>query len=156
MHGRLKDIHIADYYICSTKIMLTVYIYIHFSVNLEQKKARIVFEVDKEVTNQKVQISFCAIPPSPRQSPSLIVQNWNCERASDWIFWWLWGSWRRIVNVSSSVICSKHFSKVDIVGQKLQRVDAIPIQEEFVLIQTGAYINNYDQQKSIFGRAKKT
>lgn len=73
MHGRLKDIQIADYYICSTKIMLTVYIYIHFSVNLEQKKARIVFEVDKEVTNQKVQISFCAIPPSPRQSPSLIV-----------------------------------------------------------------------------------
>ena len=62
--------------------------------------------------------------------------------------------WRRVVNKcdvswtpkKGSVICSKHFSKGDIVGQKL-RIGAIPIPEEFVLIHTGAFINNYDPQK---------
>ena len=49
-----------------------------------------------------------------------------------------------------SVICSKHFSKGEIVGQKLR------VSEEFVLIQTGAFINKYDTQKLILRRAKKT
>jgi len=52
-------------------------------------------------------------------------------------------NWRRVVNKcdlswtpkKGSVICSKHFSKGDIVGQKL-RVGAILIPEEFVLIHT--------------------
>ena len=71
-------------------------------------------------------------------------------------------NWRRVVNKcdlswtpkKGSVICSKHFSKGDIVGQKL-RVGAILIPEEFVQIHTGAFINNYDPQNLIFGRVKK-
>ena len=44
--------------------------------------------------------------------------------------------------------------KGDIVGQKL-RVGAILIPEEFVLIHTGSFINNYDPQNLIFGRVEK-
>ena len=65
--------------------------------------------------------------------------------------------WRRVVNKcdnswtpkKGSAICSKHFSKGDIVGQKL-RPGAVPTQEQLVLIQTGAYY-----EILFFGKHKK-
>ena len=60
--------------------------------------------------------------------------------------------WRRVINKDSdwvpkksSRICSRHFSKGDIVGQKL-RVGAIPIPEPFLPIIQGKFSYRVSQK----------
>ena len=62
--------------------------------------------------------------------------------------------WRRVINKDSdwvpkksSRICSRHFSKGDIVGQKL-RVGAIPIPEPFLPIIQGKFSYRVSQKNN--------